>query len=172
MDDDEITKTPERLGRRTRKRINKSGDVSAQPVPDGPPSKGTDNVKTAAPVRGGKVNSRKHRPRRKYPAIWSTPQPLGDGRNRITRCTIHETGQTPFVVYDILDAGIGPDVYGLDTLKTLVRDTGKIFVWTGRPSPDQRREALAAARSDGVVVVVHTTPRYVRPWRRVALGIQ
>jgi hypothetical protein len=172
MDDDDFLHGRKSLGRRTRKRINKSGDVGAQPVPDAPPSKGTDNVKTAAPVRGGTRNTRKYRPRRKYPVIWSTPQPLGNGANRITRCTIRETGQTPFVIYDILAAGIGPDVYGLDTLKTLVRDTGNVFVWTGRPSPDQRREALDVARIDGVAVVVHTTPRYGRPWRRAALAIQ
>jgi hypothetical protein len=115
-------------------------------------------------------NTRKRIRRRKYPEIWDMPHHPADGTNRITKYTIQTKDKPCSAIYDILDAEVGPSAYSTDTLKTLLKDATEVFVWAREPTPEQKNEAVEAAR-DGVVVVVRTTPRFARSWRRTLRSI-
>ncbi len=84
----------------------------------------------------------------------------------ITKCIIPAQDKSSIAIYDIFDAGFGPDAYPHETLTPLIRDAGEVFIWTDEPSLKMSHEALYAAKRYGVVVVVHTTRNYARSWMR------
>ncbi len=48
----------------------------------------------------------------------------------ITKCIIPAQDKSSIAIYDIFDAGFGPDAYPHETLTPLIRDAGEVFIWT------------------------------------------
>jgi hypothetical protein len=97
-----------------------------------------------------------------YPAIWDKPRWPAHVDFMMGIYMIPVRGELSIVIYDLFIAG-PPDCIPFYT--SFTEHIEEVFVWTGKPSPAQKREALEAAKRDGVAAVVHTAQEDVGYWR-------
>jgi hypothetical protein len=111
-------------------------------------------------------SARKHSPVKKCPVTWGKPRFPATGGFSMSKRSFPGRGKPSFVLYDIYDADADPGVGFLDFYKIFIKNSGEVFVWSGQPSLDQRREVISSACRDGVAVVLHTIPKHAQTWRR------
>jgi hypothetical protein len=106
--------------------------------------------------------AQKRSPRKKYPVEWDKPRLPVRGGLRLTGRPFPRPGKPSAAIYDYFEADPGDGTNFLAFYTKLFREAVEVFVWTGKPSPEERREVLDSAMKYGAVVVVHTTPKHAR----------